>query len=205
MSEITQEAGWYFDAYFTDRGLVHAFHKRRIDGICSLVPDNKTILDCGCGSGIIAHLLSRNAKSVAGVDVRKECIDFCNKKIEGNFKQADLKDFDLDEKFDVIICSDVIEHFHPEEREKVLRNLDRHLNTRGTLIFTFPSRLYITLEPFWFKIRSVLNPQGTFDDEAIHLLVTSNHLTMENYTVIKRGVMCVGLILYLVLEKLDDK
>ena len=199
MSEITQEAGWYFDAYFKDRGLLHRFHRRRIDGICSLVPDNKDILDCGCGSGIVVYLLSKKAKSVSGVDLRKECIDFCTRKIGGNFKQADLNNFDLTEKFDVVICSDVIEHFYPEDREKVLRNLDRHVKEGGMLILTFPSRLYLILEPLWFKIRRLLNPKGKFDDEDVHLAVTVNNIEMENYKVVKKGFICLGLIFYVVL------
>jgi len=90
MSDITQEAGWYFDAYFKGKGILHIFHKKRVNKICSLVPDNKDILDCGCGSGILVYLLSKKAKSISGVDIRKECIDFCNKKIGGNFRQGDL-------------------------------------------------------------------------------------------------------------------
>jgi len=201
MSDITQEAGWYFDAYFKGKGILHIFHKKRVNKICSLVPDNKDILDCGCGSGILVYLLSKKAKSISGVDIRKECIDFCNKKIGGNFRQGDLMTLNLNKKFDVVICSDVIEHFYPKDRENVLRNLDKHVKEGGMLILTFPSRLYLTLGPLWLRIRRLLYPKQKFDDEDVHLVVNVNKLKMKNYIVVKKGFTCLGLVFYLVLTK----
>ena len=201
MSDITQEAGWYFDAYFKGKGILHIFHKKRVNKICSLVPDNKDILDCGCGSGILVYLLSKKAKSISGVDIRKECIDFCNKKIGGNFRQGDLMTLNLNKKFDVVICSDVIEHFYPKDRENVLRNLDKHVKEGGMLILTFPSRLYLTLGPLWLRIRRLLYPKQKFDDEDVHLVVNVNKLKMKNYIVVKKGFTCLGLVFYIVLTK----
>lgn len=201
MSDITQEAGWYFDAYFKGKGILHIFHKKRVNKICSLVPDNKDILDCGCGSGILVYLLSKKAKSISGVDIRKECIDFCNRKIGGNFKQGDLMTLNLNKKFDVVICSDVIEHFYPKDRENVLRNLDKHVKEGGMLILTFPSRLYLTLGPLWLRIRRLLYPKQKFDDEDVHLVVNVNKLKMKNYIVVKKGFTCLGLVFYIVLTK----
>jgi len=201
MSDITQEAGWYFDAYFKGKGILHIFHKKRVNKICSLVPDNKDILDCGCGSGILVYLLSKKAKSISGVDIRKECIDFCNRKIGGNFKQGDLMTLNLNKKFDVVICSDVIEHFYPKDRENVLRNLDNHVKEGGMLILTFPSRLYLTLGPLWLRIRRLLYPKQKFDDEDVHLVVNVNKLKMKNYIVVKKGFTCLGLVFYIVLTK----
>ncbi len=201
MNNITQDAGWYFDAYFKGKGLVHNFHKRRLNKLYSLVPDNEDILDCGCGSGILAYLLSRKAKSISGVDIRKECVDFCNNKIDGKFEQGDLKDLNLNKIFDVVICSDVIEHFYPEDREKVLKNLDRHVKEGGILLLAFPSSLYVALEPVWSRMRKLLYPKQKFDDEDIHLIVNANELKMKNYKVTKKGFTCLGLIFYMVLTK----
>ena len=201
MNNITQDAGWYFDAYFKGKGLVHNFHKRRLNKLYSLVPDNEDILDCGCGSGILAYLLSRKAKSISGVDIRKECVDFCNNKINGKFEQGDLKDLNLNKKFDVVICSDVIEHFSSEDREKVLKNLDRHVKEGGMLLLAFPSNLYVALEPVWSRMRKLLYPKQKFDDEDIHLIVNANELKMKNYKVTKKGFTCSGFIFYMVLTK----
>lgn len=202
-----QEPGWYFDAYYEGRGILHTFHKRRIDTIYDLVPTNKEVLDVGCGSGILLYLLSDVSKSVHGIDIRKDCIEFCREKIpKGVFTVADSRNFNLGRQFDVVVCTEMVEHFEPDERTLILNNLDRHVKDGGLLILSFPSKRYLTLEPLWMWLKKLMYSGRVFDDEDTHLLVNANDIEkeMREYEAIKKGTACMGLIVYMVMKKCNS-
>lgn len=172
------------------------FYKSKIDKIISFVSNEGFILDAGCGSGILLFLLknSRNLK-LFGIDIRKDCIDFCSKICKNkNFYCADLRNFSLNRKFNTIICSDVIEHFCPKDQKKVMDNLNHHIENNGLLILIFPSKLFIkVIERIWKKIRKLIYPKIIFDDEGIHILVNEKKLyryLKDNGYVIKRHGYC---------------
>ncbi len=71
----------------------------------------KKILDLGCGKGgILKRFLNKNCE-IIGVD-KKDLREFLPKTI--NFIQKDIRDFNIKDKFDLIISSMVL-HFLPKE------------------------------------------------------------------------------------------
>jgi SAM-dependent methyltransferase len=145
-----------------------------MDKMVSLVPAGSFVLDAGCGSGIVPFLLSKNNSCTGvGIDIRKECTEFAEVRVQGfKFYPADIKNFSLPERFDVVICMEVLEHFSPEDREKVIDRLDAHLKPGGILILSFPSRLYFFIEPFWKVLRKRLHREMIFDDDEYHALIS---------------------------------
>ncbi|MDO8740182.1 MAG: class I SAM-dependent methyltransferase [Candidatus Woesearchaeota archaeon] len=208
MKKVNQEADYYYKAYFSKLDPTHYFHKPKIDKILSLVPEKSSILDAGCGSGVLLYLLKQKKKcDICGVDIREECIDFASKKCKSrNFYKKDLRNFNLNKKFDVVTCLDVIEHFKKKERLAVLENLNKHLKKGGLLILAFPSKFYIeVVEKVWKIVRRTLHPKTTFDDEGIHDAVDDleikNFLFSKGYKLRKEGLSSFCLIKYLVFAK----
>lgn len=168
--EVSQPPDYYFEAYFKRRYLAHYVHQNRIDKVISLVTTGSHVLDAGCGSGIVPYLLAtRKDCTVVGIDIRSECVEFASKRVTGfEFYQGDIRDFSLDGKFDVVLCTEVLEHFVSADQIKGLNNLDSHLKSDGLLILTFPSKFYFFIEPIWTLIRKVRHPAMVFDDEEHH-------------------------------------
>lgn len=168
--------------------------------MASLVPAASTVLDAGCGSGVLSFLLARKQCQVVGVDMRSDCVQFAGRWLpQGQFFVADLRAFDLGRHFDVVVCADVIEHFRPETRAQVLANLERHLEEGGILILTVPSRAYHRLEPLWRVLRRCLFRLGTWDDERHHIFAET--VPLHDSTVERTGSCCWGLINYIVARK----
>lgn len=206
--KINQEADYYYKAYFSSANLTHYFHKPKIDKILSLVPEKSSVLDAGCGSGVLLYLLKQKKRcDITGIDIRKECIDFASKKCKSsNFYKEDLRNFNLNKKFDAVTCLDVIEHFRKKERFAVLENLSKHLKKGGLLILAFPSRFYIdVVEKVWKIVRRILHPKTTFDDEGIHDAVNAEEiisfLFSKGYKLRKEGLSSFYLIKYMVFKK----
>ena len=94
---------------------------------------NKDILDFGCGWGGFLRNV-KNYKSLSGIELRNECIDY----IQKNIKKIDISDNlnSFDKKFDIITMFHVLEHI--PYQIKTLKLLKSKLKNRGKIIIEVP-------------------------------------------------------------------
>lgn len=201
-----QSPDYHFNAYYSGKHLSHLFHKKKIDKVVSFIEPEKSVLDAGCGSSALAFILSKKGCTVSGVDVKKHYIDFVSKKCKGSFYCADLRSMRLKKKFDVVTCLDVIEHFTPQDRIKVLKTLDAHLKPGGKLILSFPSALYLHyVEGPWHFVRDRIYGTHDYDDFGTHETVSSDivetFFTKLGYEVLEKSSLGYGLDRFLMLRK----
>ncbi len=135
------------EVYTSKNPLVKFVHNNRLDRVAESIPqkDGLKILDAGCGEG---HLLERLTKKNSshqyhGIDITDIALKRAKERCpSANISKMDLSDIGFeDETFDVITCSEVLEHI-PEYPE-VIEELKRILKKDGQLIITFPN------EPLW--------------------------------------------------------
>lgn len=80
------------------------FYKPLAEKICNLIPDNTTILDCGCGQGYYTEKIANCAKNtkVFATDISKHAIIYASKKDKetqyfvGNVFDLPIKDESID-------------------------------------------------------------------------------------------------------------
>ncbi len=94
---------------------------------------NKDILDFGCSWGSFLKNV-KNYKSLSGVELRKECINF----IKNNIKKINISDNlnSFNKKFDIITMFHVLEHI-PYQTE-TLKVLKSKLKKKGKIIIEVP-------------------------------------------------------------------
>lgn len=96
------------------------YHKFFVDN----VSENDTVLDVGCGNGALSYDVAKKAKKVVGIDLNEKNVSFAKERYsEENIEYIcgdALKDLP-NEKFDVIIMSNVLEHI--ENRVEFLERL----------------------------------------------------------------------------------
>lgn len=100
------------------------------------ITKKSNILELGCGEGRDAIYLLDNGYNVLGVDYSFAVIDKCNEltnyKYVNNFKQLDLIENSLNEKFDFIYSVAVIHMFVLDEhRNKFYNFIYNHLKDNG--------------------------------------------------------------------------
>jgi len=134
----------YLGFFAKNKGTRYTF-TRRIEVMMKQMPplENKTILEVGCGTGIISLELAKTARNVVGIDIAETALDFgrCLAESLGytnvEFKKGDAKNLEFnDESFNVVVCSEVLEHLL--DTEKAISEFHRVLNKEGTLILTTP-------------------------------------------------------------------
>lgn len=98
------------------------------------------VLDVGCGNGNIAMQLGNSGHEVLGIDISSEAIIKAkqnNSLSNVSFQHIAVEDLAIENKFDVIICSEVLEHLY--EPETVVHSLKQRLSNDGLLIITVPN------------------------------------------------------------------
>ncbi len=102
----------------------------RID---SALPKNGTIVDLGCGQGIIAKYLARNKKrQLIGVDIDKARLRKSDTK-NLKFIYGDITRYPM-KNIDGVVMSDVLHHLTPPMQIKVSKNVYKGLKKGGVFV-----------------------------------------------------------------------
>ncbi len=102
-----------------------------------LPPDRPLkVLDAGCGEGKDAVFFAKNGYKVSAFDITQSGIDKAKRLAERHgvdidFFRADILDYRLEKKFDVIFCSGVLYYVPERLRGEVLDNWKRHTTVGG--------------------------------------------------------------------------
>lgn len=100
----------------------------------------KRVLDAGCGVGYGSAFLGASARTVLGVDVSGEAIDYAAARYGGGnveFAVGDLEQLERDDaEFDAVVAFEVIEHLPQPER--FVAEARRVLKADGVLVVSTP-------------------------------------------------------------------
>jgi 2-polyprenyl-3-methyl-5-hydroxy-6-metoxy-1,4-benzoquinol methylase len=100
------------------------------------------ILDVGCGVGTIDFYLSKQGYVISGIDISKKAIVAARRNARFfdlkniKFYLGDINNFKFKSKFDLILCSEIIEHVLDDKR--MLIDLCRNLKKDGIILLTTP-------------------------------------------------------------------
>jgi SAM-dependent methyltransferase len=108
------------------------------------LPPGVEILDAGCGSGRNMVELAR-VGTVTGLEISDASVARARERGIGEVVQCSITELPLaDDRFDVAVCLDVIEHI--EDDLRALRELHRVVRPGGTLLVTVPAYQWLWSE-----------------------------------------------------------
>jgi SAM-dependent methyltransferase len=111
----------------------HRVHRKLVDAAAS----NGRILEVGCSSGYLTERLVANGNTVVGIEydaeAAREAEAHCERVLVGDIETMVLPD----ERFDVILCGDVIEHLR--DPQAALARLRPLLQPGGRLVVSTPN------------------------------------------------------------------
>lgn len=136
----------FYDALysFKDYGAAVREIRRFLD---QEAPQAKRLLDVGCGTGRHLELL-RERYDVEGLDLNPAMLEVARERCPGvTFHEADMADFSLDGRFDVVTCLfSSIGYTRTEERMRsAVLCMRRHLRPGGVLLV----EPWFTPEAYW--------------------------------------------------------
>jgi 2-polyprenyl-6-hydroxyphenyl methylase/3-demethylubiquinone-9 3-methyltransferase len=130
------------------------FAKRTIDMNLQSDPGKITILDVGCGGGLLAEEFARQGYGVTGIDpsesslkTAREHAETNNLHIEYIKGSGEILPFNSG-SFDVVLCCDVLEHV--QDLPKVISEVSRVLKTGGLFVYdTFNRTIFSKISAIW--------------------------------------------------------
>lgn len=130
-------------AYFVNENLMQLLIRlSRYKFVTRQLRPKDKVLEIGCGSGLGSIFLSQFCHSVYGLDVKEREIRDAKRISKRNnlsFIQKDFFEYSSEDKFDVIVMMDVIEHMDESTGRKMLQKATKHLNPHGILFIGTPS------------------------------------------------------------------
>ena len=163
------------DEWWNENGkfkILHQIKSHRMSYILDQINNrnirNLKILDVGCGGGIICEPLARLGAKVTGIDFAPNNIIAAKihskkNKLKINYINKDIEKSKLDEKFDIILMFEVLEHL--DNWKKTIKTIKKNLNKNGLIIISTINRNLLS-KIFAINIaENILNwiPKGTHD------------------------------------------
>ncbi len=102
-----------------------------------------TALDIGCGVGANLKVLEKYSESAVGLDFSEKAVSYCQERGFTNVAQGDVLDLQASvpgEKFDVVLCSELLEHVDDHKAIEEIANVTKQ---GGVFIFSVPAHMYL--------------------------------------------------------------
>ena len=158
------------------------YRRRLIILYRSMIPEGKTILEVGCGKGEL--LAAVKPELGIGIDFSKEMIKRARIKFPDLiFIEADAHELDINEEFDYIILSDLINDIW--DVQSVFEELLPMITPRTRIILNFYSRLWepiLNIAKFFGLSTPVLSQNWFTLEDMVNILFLSDFEIIKHQT-----------------------
>lgn len=171
----------------------NAWFIRRKEFIFQLLKDERKtakIIEIGCGSGyILDYLQKKGFKKLRGVDSSEYFLKYY-KNIKKSIKIPN-------EKYDIVLLLDVIEHV--KEEKTILNKINKILNSGGKLIISVPAYMFL-----WSHHDELNNHYRRYTSKSLKKILLKTGFKIEKITY-WNTIMMPGILLFKKLEKISKK
>jgi 2-polyprenyl-3-methyl-5-hydroxy-6-metoxy-1,4-benzoquinol methylase len=132
------------------------------------IVERGSALDIGCNTGIYSKMMSDfGFAKVLGIDIVPRMIETATRTFGQpgaiEFRLQNAEELDTAQKFDLILCTEVIEH--TARPELVVANIKAMLSPRGVAIVTLPNAWSLPFQVAHFAYRTLHKPRNPeFED-----------------------------------------
>lgn len=129
------------------------------------------LIDFGCGCGKMLTYLEKLGNTT-GVDFSETALEFCRKNFSGNLFKGDMQNFKTDEKYDVGVALDMLEHL--DDDAAGLKNIAGALKDGALLIITVPAN-----PSLWSSLDENCMHKRRYTKKSLEELVSNNGFKIE--------------------------
>jgi 2-polyprenyl-3-methyl-5-hydroxy-6-metoxy-1,4-benzoquinol methylase len=116
----------------------HAKYQRTLSKLLQWAPGRENCLEVGCSIGVFTAQLGRKFHRVTSIDISSAALRTAgtvnSESTNINFVELDLRSLALPDRFDAIVCSEVLYYISEPFVDSVLNRLEIHLLPEGVLV-----------------------------------------------------------------------
>jgi SAM-dependent methyltransferase len=164
-----------------------AFFDRIADAIVTQLPP-QTVLDAGCGIGLLVRSLRERGVEAWGIDISEYAISHVPEDVRAYCSLASITD-EFEREFDLIACIEVAEHLPPTLGRQAIENLTRH--TDRILFSSTPDDVeeptHVNVQPtdYWVEQFGRLGFFRSFDFDAAVVAPHAMYLVRADQTAVE--------------------
>src|SRR5579871_6306313 len=125
---------------------LHAINPLRLDYVDQCAPlAGKTVLDIGCGGGLLAEAMAGRGAKVTGIDLSEEALKVARLHLKESGRQVDYRHVSAEALaaerpagFDVVTCMEMLEHV--PDPASIIRACSTLLRPGGQVLFSTINR-----------------------------------------------------------------
>jgi 2-polyprenyl-3-methyl-5-hydroxy-6-metoxy-1,4-benzoquinol methylase len=134
--------------------------------LASMVEPGQRVLELGTGPGTVTRILHDKGCKVTGVEMDPDtlatCAPFCERTLQANLEDPLWWQPLEGEKFEVIICADVLEHLR--DPRPLLEKLPVFLRDGGCVLMSLPNASHLTIVASLLSGRFPYQKNGLLDN-----------------------------------------
>ncbi|MBI9073492.1 MAG: class I SAM-dependent methyltransferase [Melioribacteraceae bacterium] len=159
--------------------------------------ENKIILEIGCGiGGFLYYLNHKGISNFLGIDIDEKQISVCKQFVTPKVICKDVFEFldETNEKFDVIVMFDVIEHIKKDNIIPLLKEINNILNKNGLLVLRTPNMASMT--SFYSRYLDFTHEIGFTSESLEYVLNETNfkNISFSNSAIGRKRIFVTKLI-----------
>ena len=133
--------------------------------LARMVAPGQRVLELGTGPGTVTRILHSKGCKVLGVEMDPEtlaiCAPFCERTLQVNLEDSTWHESLAGEKFDVVMCADVLEHLR--DPRPLLNLLPQFLNDTGCVLISLPNASHLSVVASLMAGRFPYQSKGLLD------------------------------------------
>jgi len=133
--------------------------------LARMVEPGMRVLELGTGPGTVTRILHSKGCKVTGVEMDSEtlamCAAFCERTLQANLEDPAWHASLAGEKFDVVMCADVLEHLR--DPRPLLSLLPQFLNDTGCVMMSLPNATHLSVVASLMAGRFPYQSKGLLD------------------------------------------
>lgn len=117
-----------------------AGYERRLGRLLNQVKP-RSVLDLGCATGMLTKYLVEKGCDAVGVDINPKLVEIARRNVQAEFHVADAAEFakTCDQKFDLVLLLDILEHIPRDEVVDLLATVRNLISEDGFVLVRTPN------------------------------------------------------------------
>lgn len=114
-----------------------AKYRQTMECIVALRSGSASVLEVGCSVGVFTELLAAQFEQVTAIDVSREALALAARRHSRpniRFLRSDIREIPATNRFDVIVCAEILYYIPEEDVARVVNKLADLLSDRGIVV-----------------------------------------------------------------------